>query len=96
MNKFKILRILSLTTVCLLINSVSVFAAKNETEKKNIEEFPESEENVKYFGQKVSEIKGKEMPIENIGGFNFKQVAKNNQDGILFFEDDKKFNFAVK
>ncbi len=96
MNKFKILRILSLTTVCLLINSAYVFAAKNETEKKNIEEFPESEENVKYFGQKVSEIKGKEMPIENIGGFNFKQVAKNNQDGILFFEDDKKFNFAVK
>ncbi len=95
MNKFKILKILSLTTACLLINGFSVFANNNEIDKIDIQKFPESEENVKYFGQKISAIKGEKMPIKNIGEIDFEQIAKNKQDGTLFFKDGKKVNLAI-
>lgn len=93
MNKFKILKILSVATAAMIFTSTTIFA--NETKKNNMQEFAESEENVKCFEQKVSAIKGEKMPIINIGGFNFKQVAKNIQDGTLLFRNDEKFNLAA-
>lgn len=93
MSRFKNLKVLSVAITLIFFTNISIFA--NEKIKNNDGKFSQSEDKDNYFGKKVSRIKGEKMPIENIGGFNFKKIAKNISEGTLFFHNNEKFSLAV-